>query len=109
MEGSSGPQWRNDQGYKDWLAWMKKYYPEGALDDQANAYAYSVSQTIVHVRKLCGNDLSRENIMRQVASIKNLTLPMLLTGVKINTGTTDLAPIEQVQPARLYGERWVHF
>ncbi len=109
MKEITDPQWRNDQGYKDWLAWMKKYYPEGALDDQANAYAYSVSQTIVHVLKLCGNDLSRENIMRQVASIKNLTLPMLLPGVKINTGATDFAPIEQEQLARFDGERWVLF
>src|SRR5213592_1161466 len=63
MKEITDPQWRNDRGYEDWLAWMKKYYPEGALDDQANAYAYLVSQTLVQVLEQCGNDLSRENIM----------------------------------------------
>jgi branched-chain amino acid transport system substrate-binding protein len=103
------PQWKNDPGFKDWLAWMKKYYPEGAIDDQANAYAYLVSQTLVHVLKQCGNDLSRENIMKQVANIKDLSLPMLLPGIKINTSPTDFAPIEQEQLAKFDGERWVLF
>src|SRR5437867_4096491 len=87
----------------------KKYYPEGALDDQANAYAYSVAQTLVQVLKQCGNDLSRENIMKQAASLKNLELPLLLPGIKINTSATDFAPIEQEQLARFDGERWVLF
>jgi len=103
------PQWKNDKGYLDWVAWMKKYYPEGALDDQANAYAYSVAQTLVQVLKQCGNDLSRENIMKQAASLKNLELPLLLPGIKINTSATDFAPIEQEQLARFDGERWVLF
>ena len=103
------PQWRNDQGFKDWLAWMQKYYPEGSLDDQANAYAYTVAQTLVHVLRQCGNDLSRENVMRQAASIKELELPMLLPGIKINTSPTDFAPIKQEQLAKFDGERWVLF
>jgi branched-chain amino acid transport system substrate-binding protein len=88
---------------------MKKYYPEGALDDQANAYAYSVAQTLVHVLKQSGNDLSRENIMRQAGNIKELSLPMLLPGIKINTTPTDFAPIEQEQLAKFDGERWMLF
>jgi branched-chain amino acid transport system substrate-binding protein len=103
------PQWRNDPSYKDWLVWMKKYYPEGALDDQANAFAYSAAQTLVQVLKQCGDDLSRESIMRQAANVKNLALPMLLPGIKINTSPTDFAPIEQEQLARFDGERWVVF
>jgi branched-chain amino acid transport system substrate-binding protein len=103
------PQWKNDKGFLDWVAWMKKYYPEGALDDQANAYAYSVAQTLVHVLKQCGNDLSRDNIMKQAASIKSLELPLLLPGVKINTSATDFAPLEQDQLAKFDGERWVLF
>jgi branched-chain amino acid transport system substrate-binding protein len=103
------PQWKNDKGMQDWLAWMKKYYPEGALDDQANAYAYTVAQTMVHVLKQCGNDLSRANIMRQAANIKNLELPLLLPGIKINTSPTDYAPIEQEQLAKFDGERWALF
>ncbi len=109
MKEITDPQWFSDPGYKDWVAWMKKYYPEGALDDQANAYAYSVAQTLVHVLKQAGNDLSRENIMRQVAAIKDLSLPMLLPGIKINTSPTDFAPIQQEQLAKFDGERWVLF
>jgi branched-chain amino acid transport system substrate-binding protein len=109
MKEVTDPQWKNDKGFQDWVAWMKKHYPEGALDDQANAYAYSVAQTLVHVLKQCGSDLSRENIMKQAASIKNLELPMLLPGVKINTGPTDFAPIEQEQLAKFDGERWAIF
>ena len=109
MKEITDPQWKNDKGYLDWVAWMKKYYPEGALDDQANAYAYSVAQTLVQVLKQCGNDLSRENIMKQAASLKNLELPLLLPGIKINTSPTDFAPIEQEQLARFDGEIWAPF
>jgi branched-chain amino acid transport system substrate-binding protein len=109
MKEVTDPQWRNDPSYKDWLVWMKKYYPEGALDDQANAFAYSAAQTLVQVLKQCGDDLSRENIMRQAANVKNLALPMLLPGIKINTSPTDFAPIEQEQLAKFDGERWVIF
>jgi len=103
------PQWKNDKGYLEWVAWMKKYYPDGALDDQANAYGYLVAQTLVHVLKQCGNDLSRANIIKQAASIKDLSLPLLLPGIKINTSATDYAPIEQEQLAKFDGERWVLF
>jgi branched-chain amino acid transport system substrate-binding protein len=88
---------------------MKKYYPEGALDDQFNAYGYNVAVLMAHVLKQCGNDLSRENIMRQAASIKDLELPLLLPGIRINTSPTDFAPIEQEQLAKFDGERWVLF
>jgi len=103
------PQWKNDKGYLEWVAWMKKYYPDGALDDQANAYGYLVAQTLVHVLKQCGSDLSRANIMKQAANIKDLALPLLLPGIKINTSATDYAPIEQEQLAKFDGERWVLF
>src|SRR5262249_55553857 len=69
------PQWKGDKGYLDWVAFMKKYYPDGSLEDVFNAYGYSVAQTMVQVLKQCGNDLSRENIMKQAASLKNLELP----------------------------------
>jgi branched-chain amino acid transport system substrate-binding protein len=109
MKEITDPQWKNDKGFLDWVAWMKKYYPEGALDDQANAYAYTVAQLLTHVLKQCGNDLSRANIMKQAASIKNLELPILLPGIKINTGPDDFAPIEQEQLAKFDGERWALF
>jgi branched-chain amino acid transport system substrate-binding protein len=109
MKEVTDPQWKNDKGFQDWLAWMKKYYPEGALDDQSNGYGYNVAILVAHTLKQCGNDLSRENIMRQAASLKNVELPLLLPGIKINTSATDFAPIEQEQLAKFDGERWVTF
>src|SRR5262249_47655781 len=109
MKEVTDPQWKNDKGFLEWVAWMKKYYPEGALDDQFNAYGYIVANLLVHTLKQCGNDLSRENIMRQAANIKNFELPLLLPGIKVNTSPTDFAPIEQEQLAKFDGERWVNF
>ena len=109
IQDPTDPQWKKLQGYKDWLAFMKKYYPDGNIEDAFNVYGYSAAQTLVHVLKQCGNDLSRENIMRQAANIKDLSLPMLLPGIKINTSPTDFAPIEQEQLAKFDGERWVLF
>jgi branched-chain amino acid transport system substrate-binding protein len=109
MKEITDPQWKNDKGFQDWLAWMKKYYPDGALDDQSNAYAYNVAILLTHTLKQCGNDLSRENIMRQAANLKNVELPLLLPGIKVNTGPNDHAPIEQEQLAKFDGERWVTF
>lgn len=103
------PEWKNDKGYKDWLAFMQKYYPDGNLADGSNAYGYNVAQTLVQVLKQCGNDLSRANVMKQAASLKNLELGMLLPGVKINTSPTDYYPIEQNQLAKFNGETWVRF
>ena len=72
-------------------------------------YGYSAAQTLVQVLKQCGDELTRENVMRQAASLKNLELPMLLPGIKINTSATDFYPLEQMQLARFDGKRWVLF
>src|SRR5712691_9522017 len=109
MKEVTDPQWKNDKGFQDWVAFMKKYYPEGALDDQSNAYGYNVAILMAQTLKQCGNDLSRENIMKQAASIKNLDLPLLLPGIKVNTSPTDFAPVEQEQLAKFDGERWALF
>src|SRR5215468_5826268 len=109
MKEITDPQWKNDKGYQDWVAFMKKYYPEGALDDQSNAFGYNVAILMTQVLKQCGNDLSRENIMRQAANLKNVDLPLLLPGIKVNTSPTDFAPIEQEQLAKFDGERWAIF
>jgi len=103
------PQWKDDSATKDWLAWMRKYYPEGSVEDGNNVYAYIVSEALVQVLKQCGNDLTRENVMRQVANLKDLELPMLLPGVKVNTSPTDFYPVEQMQLMRFDGKRWVPF
>jgi branched-chain amino acid transport system substrate-binding protein len=109
MKEVTDPQWRNDKGFQDWVAFMKKYYPDGALDDQSNAFGYTAAQAMVQVLKQCGNDFSRENIMKQAANLKNVEFPMLLPGIKVNTSPTDHAPIEQEQLAKFDGERWVLF
>jgi hypothetical protein len=103
----SDPQWNNDPGVLEYRSFMKKYYPEGDPIDPFNVYGYSSAQTMVHVLRLCGDDLTRENILRQATSIKNLELPLLLPGIKINTGATDYFPIKQMQMIRFDGTRWV--
>jgi branched-chain amino acid transport system substrate-binding protein len=109
LKDPTDPQWKNDKGFKDWTAFMQKYYPDGNLADAGNVYGYSVAQTVVQVLKQCGNDLSRENVMRQAASLKNFELPMALPGIKVNTGPTDFYPIEQEQLIKFDGKEWVRF
>ena len=86
---------------------MKKYYPDGNVEDANNVCAYTVSQALVQVLKRCGDDLTRENVMRQVANLKDLALAMLLRGIKVNTSPTDFYPVEQMQLIRFDGKQWV--
>ena len=109
LKDPTDPAIKNDPGYKEWVAFMQKYYSEGALNDDFNVFGYTVAQGLVHVLKQCGNDLSRANVMKQAANIKDLTLPMLLPGIKVNTSANDYYPIEQEQLAKFDGERWVNF
>ena len=109
MKEITDPQWKNDKGFTDWVAFMKKYYPDGALDDQSNGFGYNVAILMTQVLKQCGNDFSRENIMKQAANVKNFELPLLLPGIKVNTSPTDFAPIEQEQLAKFDGEKWSLF
>jgi ABC-type branched-subunit amino acid transport system substrate-binding protein len=103
------PQWAGDPGVAAYLAWMKRYYPAGNPDDVLNVWGYSQAQTMEQVLKQCGDDLTRENVMRQAANLKNLQLPMLLPGIKINTSPTDYYPIKQVQLMKFDGRQWVRF
>ncbi len=103
------PQWLNDAGYKQWLSFMEKYYPNGDKTDQQTVYGYSIAETTVQVLKRCGDDLTRENVMQQSANLHGLELPMLLPGIVINTSPTDFAPIKQAQMRRFDGERYVPF
>jgi len=103
------PQWASDPVMKEWHRWMKQYYPDGNVNDGFNVYGYAVAQTLVQVLKLCGDELTRENVMRQAANLKNFEVPVLLPGVRINTSSSDFYPIEQVQIARFDGKRWVLF
>jgi branched-chain amino acid transport system substrate-binding protein len=103
------PTWKNDTGYREWVACMDKYYPQGDKTNSSNGYAYTVSQTLVQVLKQCGGDLSRKNVMRQAANLSHLSLPMLLPGITVSTSATDFRPIKQMQMGRFNCERWVLF
>jgi branched-chain amino acid transport system substrate-binding protein len=109
LKDPTDPQWKNDKSFLDWVAFMKKYYPDGNLADGSNVFGYLVAQTLVQVLKQCGDDLSRANVMKQAASLKNFELPMLLPGIKINTSPTDFSPIQQEQLAKFDGKEWVRF
>ena len=85
---------------------MDKYIPQGNMSDASYTYAYSVSSTMRHCLNACGDILTRENLMKQAASMKNLTVPLLLPGIKINTSPTDFYPIQAVRLARFDGETW---
>ncbi|HTP74083.1 MAG TPA: ABC transporter substrate-binding protein [Burkholderiaceae bacterium] len=102
------PQWANDKAFLDWKAWMAKYYPSGDLKDASNVYGYSVAQTVVQVLKQCGDNLTRENVMKQAASL-DMVLPMSLPGINVKTSPTDFYPIEREQLARFDGKTWVLF
>ncbi|MFN9773638.1 MAG: ABC transporter substrate-binding protein [Burkholderiales bacterium] len=108
LKDPTDPQWQNSPEYKEWLSWMQKYFPGGDLKDNLNVYGYTVAQTLVEVIKKAGDNLTRENIMRQAANL-DLTLPMLLPGVNIKTGPDDFFPIEREQLARWDGKTWVLF
>jgi branched-chain amino acid transport system substrate-binding protein len=103
------PQWQGGKEYQDWLAFMKKYDPDGNLADNNNVYGYSVSQTLVAVLKACGDNLTRENVMKQAAGIKPIALPMLLPGITVSTSADDFAPIKQMQLAKFDGTTWKLF
>jgi len=109
VKDPTDPQWKADAATRDWLTWMKKYFPDGDLVEIYNVYAYTNAQLLIHVLKQCGDDLTRENVMKQAASLKNFELPMLLPGVRINTSATDYDPVKQLQLMRFDGKEWVRF
>ncbi len=109
LKDPTDPQWQGSPEYNDWLAWMKKYNPSANVADANNVYGYSVAQTMVAVLKQCGNNLTRQNLMKQAASVHDLKLPMLLPGITVSTGPTDFAPIKQMQLAKFDGKVWKLF
>ena len=102
-------QFENDAAMTQWREFMKKYYPDGSLIDNLNVYGYSVGQTIAQVLRQCGDNLTRENVMRQAANMKRYRVETLLPGVVVDTGADDFAPIESVQLQRFNGKEWVRF
>ncbi len=109
LKDTSDPEWVNDAGMKGFDEFLTKHFPEGNRIDAFVMYGYTVTQTLVHVLKACGDNLTRENVMKQAASIKDLELGGMLPGIKINTSATDFAPISAVQLVRFKGEAWDRF
>ncbi|HET7884670.1 MAG TPA: ABC transporter substrate-binding protein [Bradyrhizobium sp.] len=109
IKDASDPQWDNDPGMKEFVEFLTKYYPDGNKLDQSTGVGYSVAQTLVQVLKQCGDNLTRENVMKQAASLKDFRSEMLLPGITINTSPTNFAPISQLQLQVFKGERWVLF
>jgi len=103
------PQWQKSPDYVAWKAWMEKYNPGISLIDGNYVYGYAVAYTMHQVLKACGDDLTRENLMRQAANLKHLEVPMLLPGVTVNTSPTDYFPIEAVQLAKFDGKKFEAF
>ncbi|MEW6641816.1 MAG: ABC transporter substrate-binding protein [Pseudomonadota bacterium] len=103
------PTWDNDPGMKKWRAFMDKYYPEGDKNSSFNTYGYGVAQLLEIVLRQCGDDLTRENVMRQVASLKDVNTDLALPGITITTSPTDFRVIKQLQMIRFKGERWESF
>ena len=108
LKDPTDPQFQKGKEWDDWLAWMKKYLPNGDLKDANNVYGYTAAQGLVQVLKQAGDNLTRENIMKQAASL-DMNLPMLLPGVNVKTGPDDFYPIEREQLAKFDGKTWLLF
>ncbi len=109
LKDPTDPRWDNDAGMQEWRAFMAKYYPDGDLKDGGNVAGFGLSLTTAHVLRACGNDLSRENMMRQATSLRDLDNPTLLPGIRINTSPTNYHPIRQLQLMRWTGKTWELF
>jgi branched-chain amino acid transport system substrate-binding protein len=102
-------QWADHPDMKTWVAWMKKSNPEASLQDASNVFAYSVASLMHETLKKCGDNLTRENVMKQVANFQKFKLPMLLPGITVSTSPTDFYPIQAVQLAKFSKETWELF
>ncbi|MBU6188633.1 MAG: ABC transporter substrate-binding protein [Betaproteobacteria bacterium] len=108
IKDPTDPQWAGSAEHDAWLEWMRRWHPGGDVRDSFNVYAYSVAQTIEQVLRQCGNELTRDNVMRQAANL-DFTLPMLLPGVRVRTAPDDYFPIESLQLMRFSGRGWERF
>ena len=109
LKDVTDPQWDNDPGMKEFLDFLAKDFPEGNKLDNSVIVGYGVAQTMIQVLKQCDDDLTRANVMKQAANLKDFRTEVLLPGVTINTSPTDFAPISQLQLQRFKGERWELF
>jgi ABC-type branched-subunit amino acid transport system substrate-binding protein len=109
IKDPTDPQWQNTPEYKEWLAFMNKYGLSANITDVQSVVGYSYAQTMVEVLKMCGDNLTRENVMKQAASLRDLKLPMLLPGITLNTSANDFDPIKQMQLQKFDGTTWQLF
>ena len=109
LKDPNDARWADDPALKDWLAWMKKYQPNASTGDLYNVQGYTAAQIMALVLQNCGDDLSRDNIIRQATSLNGVTMPMLLPGIRIHTDPHNVTPIRQIQMARFDGKSWVLF
>jgi len=109
IKDPSDPAWKNDPGMLEHFAFMKRYYPDGNPAEPFNVVGQIIAAAMIQVLTQCGDSLTRENVMRQAESLRNFTHPLLLPGIKVNTGPADHYPIEQVQLQRFDGQKWVRF
>ncbi len=105
----SEPEFRKSESFKAWQDWMKKYLPAADPNDQLNLYGYATAAALVHILEACGDDLTRENVMKVAANLKDVDIPMLVPGIRLNTSPTDFSPIAEMKLAKFDGKRWVLF
>jgi branched-chain amino acid transport system substrate-binding protein len=106
LKDASDPQWKDDEGMKKFMAFQAKYMPDANIADANLVYGFAAAQTMVQVLKQCGDNLTRENVMKQAASLKDFAPDTLIPGIKVNTGATDFAPIEQLKMMQFKNGKW---
>ncbi len=109
LKDASDPQWNKDPGMEAFYAFMKKDFPDGNVLDGGTVVGYGVAQTLVEVLRKCGDNLTRANVMKQAASLKDFRTGVLLPGIQINTSATDFAPLSQLQLMKFKGQKWELF
>jgi hypothetical protein len=109
LKDASDPQWKDDDGMKKFMAFIDKYMPGSNISDTNLVYGYAAAQTMVQVLKQAGDDLTRESVMKQAASLKDFAPDTLIPGVRINTSASDFAPIEQLKMMQFKGGKWELF
>ena len=109
VKDPTDPQWQETTEYREWLAFMKKYNSSANTADIQAVVSYSYAQTVTFVLKACGDNLTRENVMKEAANLHNFALPMLLPGITVSTSPTDFAPVKQMQLEKFDGNTWKLF
>src|SRR6516165_9411628 len=109
LKDASNPQWKDDEGMKKFMTFVDKYMPGANISDVNMAYGYAAAQTMVQVLKQCGDNLTRENVMKQAASLKDFAPDTLIPGITVNTSPTDFGPIEQLKMMQFKGGKWELF